>query len=242
MAAPVLVLEGIYAAFSRNMPVLRGVSLTALPGKLTVVLGPNGAGKSTLLKVASGFLQQTAGTVTLDGRDISAEPPYARLGLGVGSLAQGRSVFPELTVAQNLELGGWLLRGDRNRLRDALEATLARYSSLRDLRGKPAGSLSGGQQRLLEIARLMVAQPLVLLIDEPSAGLSPDMAADVYRELERLKAEGRTLLLVDQNIRAAVAIADHVYLLRDGTNERQGDGASFHADPRSPVRSWLGDA
>jgi len=146
-------------------------------------------------------------------------------------------VFPELTVHENLELGGWIFGADRARLRRALDATYGRYPQLAAWRQKLAGSLSGGQQRLVEIARLLVADPRVLLVDEPGAGLAPGIATQVYEELAALCREGRTVLLVDQNVQAALALANYVYTLESGRNQLSGTPADF--DVASLVRGWL---
>ncbi|MCC6609484.1 MAG: ABC transporter ATP-binding protein [Burkholderiales bacterium] len=238
--APHLRVTDMVAGYTAGRPVLRGVSLSAASGRITVVLGPNGAGKSTLLRVVAGFLAPTSGTVHLDDADISGLPPQAHLAHGVGLLPQGRSIFPELSVSENIELGGWTLRADRKRLREAVDRMFVRYPELRALRDRPAGNLSGGQQRIVEIARLMVSNPRVLLIDEPSAGLSPAVATRVYEELVGLTAEGRTLLLVDQDVRAAVRIAHHVYVLSSGKNDADGDPSAFESDLGKLVRGWLG--
>jgi branched-chain amino acid transport system ATP-binding protein len=220
--------------------VLRGVTMTAEPNRITVVLGPNGAGKSTALRVAAGHLKPQAGSVLLDGVDIGELPPHRRAERGIGLLPQGRSTFPELTVAENIELGGWTLRTDRPRLRATVDAIFDRYPNLQPLRDRVAGSLSGGQQRMVEIARLLVSDPRILLIDEPSAGLSPVAAAEVYKELAALKAEGRTILLVDQDVRAAIKIADYVYVLSSGKNDIEGERSAFEGDLGVMVRGWLG--
>ena len=233
-------LEAVVAGYIPGHPVLRGVDLRASPGRLTVVLGPNGAGKSTALKVLAGFLPPGSGRILLGDADITRLPAHRHLERGIALLPQGRSTFPELTVGENLELGGWLWRGDRARLRRGVEAVLTRYPVLAELRRKPAGSLSGGQQRTLEIARLLVTGPKTLLIDEPSAGLSPILASEVYRELAALKSEGRTILLVDQDVRAAIAIADYVYVLNSGRNDIEGDRSAFEGDLGAMVRGWLG--
>ncbi len=234
-------MERVVAGYLTGHPVLREVTLRAASAKVTVVLGPNGAGKSTVLKVLAGFLTPAAGCVLANGTDISLLPVHRHLELGIAFLPQGRSVFPGLSVIENLELGGWLWRGDRARLQRGVDAVLARYPVLADLRYRPAGSLSGGQQRTLEIARLLVTGPHTLLVDEPSAGLSPIVASQVYRELLMLKKEGRTILLVDQDVRAAIEIADYVYVLSSGRNDVEGDRSAFeHGDLGVMVRGWLG--
>lgn len=240
ISAPLLTISNVAAGYIPSQPVLRGVSLRAEPGRITVVLGPNGAGKSTLLKVAAGFLQPASGSVLLGEREIGALPVYRHIDCGIALLSQGRSTFPELSVLENIELGGWSMRGDRGRLKAAVEAMLTRYPHLRELRDRPAGSLSGGQQRAVEIARMLVSNPSVLLIDEPSVGLSPIVATQVYKELVALRDEGRTILLVDQDVRAAIRIADYVYVLNSGRNEIEGDRSAFEGDLGAMVRGWLG--
>jgi branched-chain amino acid transport system ATP-binding protein len=238
--APHLVVEDIVAGYATGQPILRGVSLSAKPGRITVILGPNGAGKSTLLKVVAGFLPPVSGRVLADADEIGHLPAHDHLTRGIGLLPQGRSTFPQLTVAENIELGGWAIRGDRAGMKAAVAAIYERYPMLKDWRHKPAGSLSGGQQRTVEIARLLVSDPRLLLIDEPSAGLSPIVAEKVYEELVALREEGRTILLVDQDVRPAVRIADHVYVLASGRNDIDGDRSAFEGDLGAIVRGWLG--
>ncbi|HLH68847.1 MAG TPA: ABC transporter ATP-binding protein [Candidatus Dormibacteraeota bacterium] len=239
LVAPELVVEGLEAGYYAGQSILRGVSLRAASGRLTVILGPNGAGKSTALRVLAGLLLPTAGRVLVDGQDVTRLPAHRRAQLGIGFLPQGRSVFGALTVHQNLELGGWTLRRRRRDLERAVEASYERYPKLRPLRDRPAGSLSGGQQRLVEIARMMVANPGLILIDEPSAGLAPNLTEEVYQELTRLRAEGRTVLLVDQNVRAAVEVADYVFTLESGRNHLEGDRARFETELGALIRAWL---
>jgi len=174
------------------------------------------------------------------GADITRLPAFQHVEGGIAFLPQGRSTFPELTVAENIELGGWTMRSNRPRLRDAMGRVLARYPILGDLRDRPAGSLSGGQQRMVEIARLLMSDPKVMLIDEPSVGLAPNLAGQVYRELEAFRKEGRTILLVDQDVRSAIRIADYVYVLNSGKNDVEGDRSAFEGDLGAMVRRWLG--
>jgi len=230
----------VIAGYSPGHPVLRGVNLVAKPGHITAVLGPNGAGKSTLLRAIAGFLRPSSGSIVIGDSEIAALPPHCHIEHGIALLPQGRSTFPELTVTENIELGGWIMRSDRKRLRQSVEATFVRYPHLRELRDRPAGSLSGGQQRAVEIARLLVSNPTVLLIDEPSVGLSPIVASQVYRELQAFKVEGRTILLVDQDVRAAINVADYVYVLNSGKNDIEGDRSAFRGDLGVMVRGWLG--
>jgi branched-chain amino acid transport system ATP-binding protein len=234
----VIRLEEVVAGYHRHDVVLDRVSIDALAGRVTVVLGPNGSGKSTALRVLAGFLRPRSGRVLLGDTDITDQPPHRRLSAGVGFLPQGRSVFPSLTVHENLLLGAWHLRRDKRALEDLTTAAYERYPTLASHRHRRAGALSGGQQRLLEIARLRATDPPVLLIDEPSAGLSPILADLAYREIAQMREEGRTVLLVDQNVRAAMELADHVHVLEYGRNESSGPRSDY-GDLDRLVREWL---
>jgi branched-chain amino acid transport system ATP-binding protein len=238
-AAPVLRMSDVVAGYYVNDVVLDHVSLEVRPGRVTVVLGPNGSGKSTALRVLSGFLRPRTGEVTLGGENIDRLTPGQRHGRGIALLPQGRSIFPGLTVRENLRLGAWELRKDRPRLDAAVDAMFDRYPKLVPLRDRLAGSLSGGQARLLEFGRTLILDPQVLLIDEPSVGLAPVLVDEVYDEIERLKGEGRTILLVDQNVQAAVGLADHVYTLAYGKNHLDGARDSFEGQLDALIRQWL---
>lgn len=238
-AGSVLEMRDVTAGYFQKDIVLDSVSLRVQPSKVTVVLGPNGSGKSTALRVLSGFLKARTGDVTLDGEDISALSPGKRLAKGIALLPQGRSIFPELTVEENLVLGAWLIRSDKQRLKEAVEAMFERYPLLKDLRTRLAGSLSGGQARILEFARTMILSPKVLLIDEPSVGLAPYLVDEVYDELEKLKEENNTILLVDQNVSAAVGLADQVYTLAYGKNHLEGSRDSFEGQLDELIQQWL---
>lgn len=238
-AAGALRLEGVSAGYLSNDIVLDDVTLRAEPGRVTAVLGPNGSGKSTSLRVLYGFLRPRQGSVLLGERDITDLPVGSRLAAGIGFLPQGRSVLPRLTVAENVRLGAWRLRRRRGELNRAVAAMFERYPVLWELRERPAGALSGGQARLLEFARTLVLDPQVLLIDEPSVGLAPILVDQVYEEIERLKQEGRTILLVDQNVQAAVRLADYVYTLAYGRNHLDGARDEFAGQLDDLIRKWL---
>lgn len=237
--APTLRMRDVVAGYHTHDLVLNGVSLQVRPGKVTAVLGPNGSGKSTVLRVLAGFLYARTGDVRLGDEDISALAPRERIERGVSLLPQGRSVFPGLTVEENLRLGGWLLRKEPPRMAAAIESTFNRYPELAALRRRPAGSLSGGQARMLEFGRSLILDPTVLLIDEPSVGLAPILVDGMYEEIAKLKAEGRTILLVDQNVRAAVNIADYVYTLTYGRNHLEGDVGDFSGSLDGLIKQWL---
>jgi branched-chain amino acid transport system ATP-binding protein len=236
---PAMRMESVTAGYLRSDVVLDDVTIEAHPGRVTAVLGPNGSGKSTALRVMYGFLAPRSGRVTLDGRDITALPVDERLGEGVAFLPQGRSVFPNLTVEENLRLGAWRLRRRPAELKAAVDRMLERYPTLAKLTGRAAGSLSGGQARLLELGRTLVLDPDVVLVDEPSVGLAPVLVDEVYEELDRLKAEGRTILLVDQNVQSAIALADHVYTLAYGRNHLDGAKDEFEGRLDDLIKAWL---
>lgn len=229
----------IFAGYYLEDQVLTGVSLATRRGTISAVLGPNGSGKSTALRVLCGLLVPRSGSVLLEGEDITDSPVHDRIGMGIGFLPQGRSIFPSLTVLENLDLGTWIIRRDRSRRKDAIDRVLERYPLLRELRTRPAGALSGGQQRMVEIARMLVADPSLVLIDEPGAGLAPIFVEEVYQEIVRLRDEGRGVLLVDQNVKKAVEIADYVYTLELGRNKAEGPPHDFSRDLAGVVRGWL---
>ena len=247
-AGAALRLAGITAEYVAGQPILVDLSLWCPPGQITVILGPNGSGKSTSLKVAAGLLRPRAGRVELVRRAGTEDAAAKDLTGGLGHersrdkiayLPQGHSVFPAMSVHDNLVLGAWPLRRDRRAVAVAVAAAYERYPALGDKRRAPAGSLSGGQQRILEVARLLVADPDLVLVDEPSAGVAPAVAAMMYAELARMRDEGRTVVLVDQDVRSALEIADTVYTLRSGRNDRHGDVGEFAGDVTSLVRNWL---
>lgn len=239
MSGEALRMQQVTAGYLANDIVLDGVTLQAEPGRVTAVLGPNGSGKSTSLRVLYGFLRPRQGSILLGEQDITDLPVGSRLSAGIGFLPQGRSIFPRLTVEENVRLGAWLLRRRRGAFTAAVESMFDRYPTLNDMRQRPAGSLSGGQARLLEFARTLVLDPQVLLIDEPSVGLAPILVDEVYEEISRLKQEGRTILLVDQNVQAAVGLADYVYTLAYGKNHLDGARDQFAGQLDELIRKWL---
>lgn len=234
-----LAMREVFAGYYEEDQVLQGVSLAAHAGKISAVLGPNGSGKSTALRVLAGLVAPRDGAVIIDDSEITTVPAYERIDRGIGFLPQGRSVFPSLTILENIEMGGWIYRRNRGQRRQAISLALERYPMLRERHGEPAGTLSGGQQRLVEIARMLVSDPSVVLIDEPGAGLAPALAADVYHEIRRLRDEGRAVLLVDQNVKQAVEIADYIYTLELGANSQEGSRELFMDDLDGVVRQWL---
>ncbi|HZV52944.1 MAG TPA: ABC transporter ATP-binding protein [Candidatus Dormibacteraeota bacterium] len=229
MSGAHLAIRELSAGYQPGIDVVREVTLDLPPGRVTAVVGPNGAGKSTLLKTVFGFLRPRAGQVTLDGRPIHSLGPHRIKGLGVGYVPQGLNLFPQLTVEENLRMGGWTLRRDGRRLRARLDQVYDLFPALRQHRRRPAHELSGGQARMLATAREVVPEPRLLLVDEPTAGLSPALSGQVYEFLATVRrALGTSLLLVDQQIQEALEIADHVVLMDLGRVRAQGPRAEMH--------------
>jgi len=228
MSEPLLSVADIHAGYEEGIDILQGLSLTVAPGSLTVVVGPNGAGKSTLLKTIFGFLHGHRGEIRFRGRRIEALRPPAIKALGIGYVPQEINVFPFLTVEENLLMGGWMLRRDRTRLAAAIEHAYETFPMLAQRRREPAGALSGGQGRMLGLAREMMSAPTLMLVDEPTAGLAPNLVAEVYALLQKARRHvGAAVLLVDQNVEDAIGQADYVYLVNLGRIKAAGLATEF---------------
>lgn len=225
-----LTISGLYAGYGGG-DVLRGVDLTVAEGSITCVVGPNGAGKSTLLKVVSGLLRPRLGTVTFRGTGIGGATPRRILQAGVVQIMQSRNLFPELTVRENVELGGFLLR-DAGQVRSRLAAVSAQFPIVAERAGDRAGQLSGGQQRMVEFARALMLDPALVVLDEPSMGLEPRSAARMYDSIRRMRDNGRTVLLVEQNVRAGLGLASHGVVMEAGRVRLEGTGAEILGNPQ----------
>jgi len=237
--SPCLSARNLVAGYLPGISILRGVSVDGVRGQIRCVLGPNGTGKSTLLKVLFGFLPASEGEITLDGRSIRGIMPHQMGGIGVAYLPQRPSIFPHLSVEWNLRLGAWRYKGQRTRVDGLVRRALEQFPVLQEKHRQPAGTLSGGQQRQLEIARSLMHDPAVFLIDEPTAGIEPRVAVQIYEIIKALAAQDKAVLLVDQNIRRALEIADYVYVMRTGTVLAEGSRESFGGDTEALVARWL---
>ena len=226
----ILTLENVVAGYGR-MTILNGVSAAIRRGAITTVVGPNGAGKSTLFKTVFGVLGVRSGKVTFDGADTTGLPPRRMLDAGVCYVPQGRNLFPELSVRHNLELGGVAL-ADRSGLAARMDAMMARFPIIKEKADAQASTLSGGQQKLLEVARGLLLEPRLMLIDEPSIGLSPIMVQEVFAILRELRDAGVTILLIEQNARQGLAISDYGLVLEQGQTRIENRAADILADPR----------
>jgi len=234
-----LEVKNLHAAYQHDLFILKGLDLGVQEGMITIVIGPNGSGKSTLLKSIAGILKPRKGTVTLDQQEITGIELDEIIQRGISYIPQDRAVFSQMTVTENLELGCWIFKSDRARVRERIAWALERFPALTGKRRLLAGTLSGGLQRILDIAKSLLSNPSLLLVDEPTVGLSPLVAQTIYSELQALKEEGRTILLVDQDVRSAMKIADYVYVLDLGKVQVNGSREAFEGKLGEIVRSWL---
>jgi branched-chain amino acid transport system ATP-binding protein len=227
----------LVAGYEPGLPIVRSANLAARPGEVVAVLGPNGSGKSTLVKAIVGLVAVTAGSVRLHGRDVTGLPAHRLVRQGLAFVPQTENVFARLTVRENLELAAAVLPGPRRRERIESQYTL--FPDLERLRRLAAGRLSGGQRQMLAVARALVVEPRVLILDEPSAGLAPRLVAAVFDTLRAVRSLGVTVILVEQNARAAVALADHATVLIEGRDRLTRPAAGF-LDDREVGRLYLG--
>lgn len=221
-------IKNLFVGYYRDLNILQDVTLTAEEGKITTILGANGVGKSTTLKAIYGFLRPNDGDILLDGQSVLETPTHERINLGLAYIPQQPGVFRWMSVEENLEVGAWTFRGDKKRLKQKLDENYERFPILRDKRRQLAGELSGGQQRMVEIARTLMTDPKIILVDEPTAGLAKILSEEVYQMLVDLRdRDKKTILLVDQEIREALKIADYVYVLELGRNKFEGPASDF---------------
>ncbi|AXG13578.1 ABC transporter ATP-binding protein [Intrasporangium calvum] len=234
-SGPVLVVEDLHVAYGR-VEAVRGVSFSVDPGSLVTLVGANGAGKSSIINAISGLIRPKSGRVTFDGQDITRTPSHRLVGQGLVQVPEGRQILGTLTIEENLHLGGWHVGGASAA---ALTETYERFPVLGDRRHLPAGSLSGGEQQMLAIARALVARPKALLMDEPSMGLAPKVVDEVFRVVDEIRTTGTTIVLVEQNARRALRAADHGYVLQTGEVVHSGPAEELLADPKI-VEAYLG--
>ena len=223
-----LEMKDLYVGYYRDLNILQNLNITAEPGQITTILGANGVGKSTTLKAVYGFLKPNDGDILMEGKSILDTPTHERIRLGLAYIPQQPGVFRWMSVEENLEVGAWTFRRDKRRLKQKLEENYARFPILRDKRRQMTGELSGGQQRMVEIGRTLMTDPKVILVDEPTAGLSKLLSEEVYQMLIDLRdKDNLTILLVDQEIRQALKISDYVYVLELGRNKYEGPASDF---------------
>jgi ABC-type branched-subunit amino acid transport system ATPase component len=223
-----LVVDSVVAGYVAEVDILRGVELEVQPGEIVTVLGPNGAGKSTLIKLIAGLLRVRSGSVRLFGKDISNLPAHRMVAEGVGYVPQTNNVFAKLTVEENLEMGAYVRPQD---LRAGLEQAYETFPDLKRFRHQPAGRLSGGQRQMVAIARALMHRPRLMLLDEPSAGLSPLLVGHVFDKIREVRDIGVTMLIVEQNAKAALAISDRGYVLAEGRDRVNGPAQELLENP-----------
>jgi branched-chain amino acid transport system ATP-binding protein len=226
------------AVYYGGIQALKGVSLHIDVGELLAIVGANGAGKTTLLRTVSGVLRARSGSIRFDGRDVTRLPPHAIVGLGIAHSPEGRQLFGGLTVVENLRLGA-VQRSDRAAVEHDFEYVFELFPILRERRQQRAGTLSGGEQQMLAIGRALMARPRLLLLDEPSLGLAPLLVERIFDVIARLKSERVTLLLVEQNARMALEVADRAYVMETGRIKLTGSAAELAANPEVE-RAYLG--
>ena len=229
-AAPLLRVAGIEAGYGK-VPILHGVTIEVQPGEIVSLIGPNGAGKSTVLKVIMGILTPARGEVRFAGEEITGLRTDLVVRRGIGYVPQGRIVFRRMTVVENLEMGAYTV-ADKTRVRRTMEQVFALFPRLAERRRQAAGTMSGGEQQMLAMGRALMAEPRVVLMDEPSLGLAPRFVELVFAKIQELKAAGVTLLLVEQNAVKSLAVSDRGYVLELGRNRFTGTGPDLLADER----------
>jgi branched-chain amino acid transport system ATP-binding protein len=232
-----LELKGIDAFYAR-IQALHGVSLTVDRGEIVALIGSNGAGKTTTLRTISGLMHPAAGTITFDGRDISSTPPHRVVQLGICQAPEGRRLFQRLTVQDNLEMGAYSRR-DRTGIRDSLEKVFTLFPRVKERRHQLAGTLSGGEQQMVAISRALMANPRVLMLDEPSLGLAPLIVDTIFGIINEINSSGVPILLVEQNAVKALDVAHRAYVLETGTIVQSGPGKEL-AQSEEVQKAYLG--
>jgi branched-chain amino acid transport system ATP-binding protein len=232
-----LTVERLAAGYGA-VQILQGVSFDIRGHEIVSLLGGNGAGKTTTVRALSGLIPALSGRVRLEGRDVTALPAHERVGAGLVQVPEGRKVFPSLTVLENLELGAYLPKPKRRR-RESLAQVMALFPILRERSRQAAGTLSGGEQQMLALARGLMALPRLLVLDEPSLGLAPRVVKEIFAAVQRIREEGVTVLLVEQNVPQALAISDRAFVLEEGRVAVSGTGSDLLQDDRIQ-RVYLG--
>ncbi len=237
MTRELLRVDGLHAGYGKA-EVLVGLSLRATQGGVVTVIGPNGAGKSTLLNALMGVLR-ARGRICYDGHDLGDTPLEQRVALGMALVPETRALFGSMPVEDNLLLGGWRLRARRRRPDEGLARVYELFPRLKERRAQLAGTLSGGERQMLAIARALIGEPQLLMLDEPSLGLAPLIVRDIFAIIGRLRETGVTILMVEQNARAALEVADYGYVLETGEIALEGPAAQLARDPRV-IETYLG--
>jgi branched-chain amino acid transport system ATP-binding protein len=237
MTAPALTVKSLDAGYG-EVAVLRGVTLTAAAGQITAIIGANGAGKTTLMRALAGLIAPTAGQISVDGQPVTADPPHRRVAKGVVLVPEGRLIFPDLSVRENLMLGA--IPAHARPLREAsLAEVCALFPRLEERMEQAGSTLSGGEQQMLALGRGLMARPRVLLLDEPTLGLAPAIARMIFQIIPQLRDMGLTVVIAEQDLHRTLRIADRAYVLENGRVAAEGTGAEIASDP-AVRRAYLG--
>ncbi|MCX6444649.1 MAG: ABC transporter ATP-binding protein [Actinobacteria bacterium] len=210
---------------------IKGVSVVVNQGEIVTLIGANGAGKTTILKTVSGLRPVSSGVITFDGEDLSKVPAHKRVDLGISQVPEGRGIFPGMTVLENLEMGKFNRKDRKHEMDEDLERVYTLFPRLKERTGQAGGTLSGGEQQMLAMGRALMARPKVLLLDEPSMGLAPQMIANIFRIITEINKQGVTILLVEQNAQQALQRADRAYILETGNVTKEAAAADLLNDP-----------
>jgi branched-chain amino acid transport system ATP-binding protein len=237
--AALLELQGVTTGYG-DVPVVRSASMAFEKGLVTSVIGSNGAGKSTAIKAAAGLLKVWSGRVMISGQDVTREAPHKRLGRGVAFVPQGRIVLPEMTVRENLELGAHILGGDRRRIEETIDRLVALFPVVGQRMRQMAGTMSGGEQQMLAIARSLMTSPTIIILDEPSLGLSPKFVDIVFEKLRELSETGLTVVMVEQKASRALSFSDRGYVMHTGQVVYSGEAEELLAN-ENVKRLFLGE-
>jgi ABC-type branched-subunit amino acid transport system ATPase component len=226
---PLLEVRGIVAGYTKELDILKGVSLDVEEGQVVSIIGPNGAGKSTVFKTIFGLLHATEGQIFFEDHEITDARPKQLLSAGLCFVPQGRNVFPLMTVGENIELGAYVIK-DKHHLRRRLEMVYHLFPILEERKGQKAGSLSGGEMQMLEMGRALLLKPRLILLDEPSLGLSPLMAKEVFAKITEVNREGTAILMVEQNADQSLKMSDYAYVLEEGRDKCRGPAEEIRTD------------
>jgi len=229
MNKTILECNAVAAGYVKGLNILQGVDLVVYENEIVSIIGPNGAGKSTLLKAIMGLINISGGRFFIEGQEKTNLATHKIVNLGVGYVPQVANVFPSLTIEENLEIGSWSLKTNKKK---ALEKIYEDFEILKDRKRDKAGNLSGGQRQILALARALITSPQILLLDEPSAGLSPVAINEVFSKVKEINDSGVAILLVEQNAKRALSLSDRGYVLDQGRNAYQGSGEELLNDPR----------
>jgi branched-chain amino acid transport system ATP-binding protein len=238
MSEPVLKIDGLETYYGK-IHALRGINLTVQKGQIVTLLGANGAGKSTTLRTISGLTRAAAGRISFMGRDITATPPHSIVHMGLIHAPEGRRIFKGMTVQENLDLGGFTTHQDKTAREKRLHYIFELFPILSKRRKQDSALLSGGEQQMLAIGRALMTEPKLMLLDEPSMGLAPFLVQAIMKIIRKLNEQGTTILLVEQNAKVALKLADYGYVLETGKIVIEGDGATLRQD-ESIVKAYLG--